>query len=258
MGHQDGAANVAQFYAPAALTVDAQGNVYVADQGTNLIIKITPAGVATTIAGNGSANYINSTNALSAAFNAPRGIAVDAQGNIYVGDTGNNLIRKITAAGVVTTFAGGNTTSASTITLIDATGTDARFRQPRGLAFDSKGNLLVADYGNNSIRKIASDGTVSTYIGNSTISTLVGNPTALVLDGSDNVYIADEAGRVLKINSSLSVMNTIAGTSGSNGYQEGAGNTAQFNVPAGVAVVSGNVYVADYANSRIRKITGIQ
>lgn len=254
IGHLDGAAGVAQFYSPSALTLDAQGNVYVADQGNNTIVKITPAGVATTIAGNGAAAYVNSTTALNASFNSPRGIAVDASGNIYVADAGNNRIRKITAAGVVSTLAG-----SGSATIYDATGTDASFNTPSGLAFDSKGVLYVADYNNHVIRKITvSDAVVTTYLGNISQSTLLGNPVGITFDSSDNLYIADATGRVLKLGNSATTLNTIGGTINTYGFLEGAATKAQFNLPKGVAVVSGNVFVADYNNSRIRKITGVQ
>lgn len=253
-GHVDGAANVAQFYSPSALTLDAQGNVYVADQGNNIIVKITPAGVATTIAGNGAAAYVNSATALNASFNSPRGIAVDGSGNIYVADAGNNRIRKITAAGVVSTLAG-----SGTATIYDATGTDASFNTPTGLALDSKGVLYVADYNNHTIRKITlSDGVVTSYLGSLNQPTLLGSPIAITFDANDNLYIADATGRILKLGNSATTLNTIGGTINTYGFADGTSLTAQFNQPKGIAVASGNVFVTDYNNSRIRKITGVQ
>jgi sugar lactone lactonase YvrE len=251
IGHVDGPAATAEFYSPAAIAVDTQGNVYVADQGSNDIIKISSAGVATTIAGIEAAGYINSTTGTKAAFNNPRGIAVDGQGNIYVADAGNHRIRKITAAGVVTTLAGNGYAGA-----VDSDGADAEFNQPYGLAINSKGVLYVADYNNHLIRSVASDGTVTSYVGNYYESSFLGNPAGIAFDSNDNLYISDATGRILKFNGT--VLYTVAGAINTTNFADGAGTAAQFNSPLGLTVVQGNVFVADYNNNRIRKITGIQ
>ncbi len=248
LGHADGAANVASFYSPNGLAIDASGNVYVADEGNNLIVKITPAGFATTIAGTGVAAYVNSTNPLSAAFSAPKGLVLDSQGNIYVTDSGNNRIREISAAGVVTTYAGAGPG------FTDDIGVAALFSNPAAIAIDSKGNLYVGDLNNHAIRKITSGITVATIAGNRVATTQVGDPLAFAVDASDNLYIADGAGRVLRLINSTNILNTLAGTTGVSGYAEGVGAAAQFAQPAGVAVFGGNVFVSDYGNNRIRKI----
>ena len=248
LGHVDGPAATASFYSPNGLAIDAGGNIYVADEGNNLIVKITPAGVATTIAGTGVAAYVNSTNPLTAAFNAPKAVALDSQGNIYVTDSGNNRIRQISSAGVVITYAGGGAGFA------DGVGTAALFSNPAAIAVDSKGNIYVGDINNHAIRKITTGVTVTTIAGNRVATTQVGNPLAFTVDASDNLFIADGTGRVLRLLNSTNILNTLAGTSSVSGYADGVGNAAQFNQPAGVTVSGGNIFVSDYGNNRIRKI----
>lgn len=146
-GNTNGTGSTASFYSPNGLAVDASGNVYVADLVTNLIRKITPAGVVTTFAGGGR-GAVNGTGT-AASFNSPSGVAVDAKGNVYVADSNNNLIRMITPAGVVSTFAGTGASGADNGALNAAT-----FNFPTGVAIDGNGFLYVADKGNNLIRKI--------------------------------------------------------------------------------------------------------
>jgi streptogramin lyase len=155
-GFADGLDTAARFNLPESVAVDAAGNVYVADNGNNAIRKIAPAGLVSTVAGNGSAGSTNGAGA-SASFNSPFGIAVDASGNIYVADAGNNLIRKITSAGVVSTFAGSGSKGAG-----DAAGTAATFNTPAAVVVDAAGNVYVSDENNNIIRKITPAGSVTT------------------------------------------------------------------------------------------------
>jgi DNA-binding beta-propeller fold protein YncE len=149
VGATNGTGTAAAFHAPAGIAIDIQGNLYVADYGNNLIRKITPAGVVTTLAGGGQGTATNG-NGVVASFNQPSGVAVDAAGNVYVADSGNHLIRKITAAGAVSTLAGNGVSGD-----LDGAGADAEFDSPQGIAVDAKGqNVYVCDYGNNLIRKI--------------------------------------------------------------------------------------------------------
>jgi Matrixin/Immunoglobulin domain/NHL repeat len=158
-GDDDGTGSAARFNHPSGVAVDASGNVFVTDSTNNTIRKITPSGVVTTLAGLARIAGQEDGAGIDATFNNPTGIALDGSGNLYVADTGNSCIRKITPTGVVTTFAGLPTAAG----LQDGPGTAALFNQPRALVIDSgSANLFVADTGNAAIRKIALDGTVST------------------------------------------------------------------------------------------------
>jgi hypothetical protein len=149
-GSNDGPGSAARFYLPVGSAVDSSGNVYVADTYNHTIRKVTPAGVVTTLAGL-AGTYGNADGTGSAArFNYPSGVAVDSSGNVYVADTYNHTIRKVTPAGVVTTLAG----LAGTYGSADDTGSAARFNYPWGVAVDDLGNVYVADTSNYTIRKI--------------------------------------------------------------------------------------------------------
>lgn len=247
LGYLDGTTAVAKFYSPSGLALDASGNVYVADRGNNVIRKITPAGVVSTFAGTGNAGYADG-NATAATFNTPSGLAFDASGNLFVADMGNNLIRKVTGAGVVTTVAGSRAAG-----FISGTGTTAVLYKPNSIAFDAAGNMYVTEQYNNVVRKITADYTVTTFAGGPNTS-FIGSPTAVAIDATGNVFIADYNGRILKI-SSNKILTVLAGTSGTSGFANGAGGSALFNNPQGIAVdAGGNVYVSDFANNLIRKV----
>jgi sugar lactone lactonase YvrE len=185
-------------------------------------------------------------------------VAIDATGNIYVADYGNNLIRKVTPNGVVSTLAGSGSAGA-----IDATGTLASFNGPAGIAVDGSGNVYVADFHNNLIRKITPAGVVSTLAGTvanpadsvvSTPSVFLG-PSGVAVDASGNVYVADAGDNEIKVVSPAGVVTTLAG-SGSSGSNDGTGASASFYNPTGVALdASNNIYVADFLNNLIRKVT---
>ena len=255
-GPADGAGTAAQFNKPDGVAVDSSGVVYVADENNHRIRKITPAGVVSTLAGSGTAGNTNGTGT-AAQFSYPRGVAVDASGTVYVADMGNQRIRKITAAGVVTTLAG------SSSGYVDATGTSARFNTPQGVGVDSSGNVYVADSINRRIRKITAAGVVTTLAGSGAAGFADGTGTAaqfntpwgLGVDSSGVVYVADTINNRIRKITAAGVVTTLAG-SGAAGPADGTGTAAQFNNPSGVAVdSSGNVYVADWSNHNIRKIT---
>jgi len=248
-GNVDGAGATAQFNYPHGVAVDASGNVYVGDDLSNRIRKITTTGVVSTFAGNGYAEQ----------FSSPSGIAVDATGNLYVADFGNNRIRKITPAGVVSTLAGSGTAG-----FADGAGTTAQFHRPIDVAVDASGNVYVADWRNHSIRKITPAGVVSTLAGSGEFGFADGEgsaalfhaPSGVAVDASDNVYVADLNNHLIRKITSTGVVSTLAGNWGNIGFADGEGETVQFCGPFGVALdASGNVYVADNGNNRIRKIT---
>jgi sugar lactone lactonase YvrE len=241
--------------------VDGAGNVYVADTANNTIRKITPNGIVSTLAGiSGSHGSADGTGS-NARFWAPFGIAADSAGNVYVADTANNTIRKITPNGVVSTLAGlaghpGNK---------DSIGANARFRNPWGVAVDGAGNVFVADMSNDTIRKITPTGVVSTLAGQAGISgSLNGvgtsaqfnNPFAIAVDSADNIYVSDSANDTIRKITPSGVVSTLAGLPGYAGSTDGNSNDTRFWNPQGLAVDGrGNLYVADTANNTVRKIT---
>ncbi len=192
-GFADGTGAAAQFQFPVAIAVDGSGNFYVADFLNHSIRKITSAGVVTTLAGNGTSGYVDATGA-AARFNFPSGVAVDGAGNVYVADQLNHRIRRITPAGVVTTFAGNGTAG-----WLDGTGTAARFSSPAGLAIDGAGNIIVADQGNHRIRQITPAGVVTTLAGSGSagstdatgLAAQFNQPNAVAVDGT-TIYVADQ------------------------------------------------------------------
>ena len=251
----DGAS--AMFNQPAGIAVDVAGNVYVADQANNRIRKITAAGVASTLAGNGQADMRDTTVGTAAMFNAPSGLAIDAAGNVLVADKGNHRIRKITQAGVVTTVAGSDSGYAEGPSL----GT-AKFFAPSAVAIDADGNIYVADTKNYRIRLITATAPsqVVTLMGTGTqgpddgdVSTARFNkPVGIALDAAGNIYVAD-SNRIRKISAGL--LTTLAGSE-TAGFAEGSGAAARFNGPTGIAIdATGNIYVADRGNNRIRLVT---
>jgi len=252
----DGTGTATQFNGPGGVTVDASGNVYVADTENHRIRKITSEGVVSTLAGNGTAGYADGT-VTTAMFHNPIGVAVDGSGTVYVADGLNHCIRKITSAGEVTTLAGSGTAG-----FADGTGTAAQFNRPFGVAVDGSGTVYVADYFNHRIRKITAAGVVSTLAGDGTAAFADGTGTAaqfnrpfgVVVDGTGTVYVADQNNNRIRKITSLGVVSTLAGSG--FGFADGAGTAAQFSGPQGITVDAlGAVYVADRGNHRIRKIT---
>lgn len=201
-GSANGAGGAARFAQPRGLAVDSAGNVYVADGGNHTIRKITPAGDVTTLAGSpGQPGTANGTGS-EARFNTPFGVAVDGAGNVYVADSENHTIRRITSAGVVTTVAG----TAGVRGALDGTGTAALLNQPRGVSVGAGGNVFVADYGNSVIRQISPAGVVTTVAGSAGIVGEVNSvgaaarlydPTGIASDGA-TVYIADTSNNLIR------------------------------------------------------------
>src|ERR1017187_2048500 len=260
VGSADGMGSAARFYSPVGVAVDSAGNVYVADTYNHTIRKVTPAGLVTTLAGSAGWRGGADGTGSGARFYGPTGVAVDSAGNVYVADAGNNEIRKVTPAGVVTTLAGNTVSSGSA----DGTGSAARFYQPTGVAVDSAGNVYVADARNNTVRKVTSAGVVTTLVGSAGSSGSVDGtgsaarfyqPTGVAVDSAGNVYVADAGNNTIRKVMPAGVVTTLAGSAGWDGGADGTSSVARFYGPAGVAVDSaGNVYVADRENNTIRKV----
>ncbi|HQR44878.1 MAG TPA: NHL repeat-containing protein [Thermoanaerobaculia bacterium] len=192
-GNIDGPAAEATFAAPTGIAVDAAGNLYVANTATDTIRKITPSGTVSTLAGSGEKGSADGKGT-AATFRSPYGLALDAEGNVYVADHGNEKIRKVAPDGLVTTFAGSGVTGGA-----DGTGTSASFSTPFGMAVDASGNVYVADAGNNKIRKISPEGVVTTFAGSGNCGSADGTgaaaafngPSGLAVDGAGNFWVAD-------------------------------------------------------------------
>ena len=261
-GGIDATGTTARFNSPAGIAVDAAKNVFVADAGNHTIRKVTPAGDVTTLAGSTGLTGSIDASGNTARFNAPAGLAVDSIGNVFVCDVGNHTIRKITSAGVVTTVAGSPGISGAS----NANGSSARFNSPKGITLDTTGNLYIADSGNHAIRKITPAGDVTTFAGlagtsGSTDATggsaRFNTPKAITIDASGTFHVADSGNHTIRRITAAGAVTTVAGLAGTSGTANGAGTTARFNNPTGIAATPDglNIYVADTASHTIRRNT---
>jgi sugar lactone lactonase YvrE len=213
------------------------------------------AGAISTLAGSGVASFLDGA-AASARFSSPEDVAVDAAGNVFVADTYNHRIRKITASGQVSTLAGKGSAS-----FLDGPGASAYFYYPSGIAVDNKGNVYVADRTNQRIRLVTADGTTSTLAGNATAGYLDGkgvsarfnNPQGIDYGSDGNLYVADTNNHRIRRIDAFGVVTSVAGSSA--GLLEGPAGLARFNTPFDVRFgVKGDLFVADYGNHRIRRV----
>lgn len=263
LGNIDGKGTDARFNSPGSVAVATDGNVYVADRNNHVIRKISPDGVVSVFAGAPGISGSTDGPAATAKFYIPDSVAVDAAGSVYVADTGNSTIRKITPDGTVLTLAGLAGNRGST----DGIGSSARFDYPAGVAVDALGNVFVADTSNYTIRKVSTIGIVTTLAGSPhQVGTVDGigsaarfcTPRNLALDAAGNLIVPDTDFNVIRKVSQDGVVTTLAGlgtSAGFNGYVDGMSTSARFNQPYGVAIDgSGNIYVGDSGNHRIRKI----
>ena len=260
-GSADGAGSAALFGVVASVAVDPAGNVFVADSRNQTIRKITPAGVVTTFAGTtGVAGSADGTGT-AAQFNLPAGIATDAAGNVYVADTGNQTIRRISPAGVVVTLAG----SAGVTGAVDGTGAGASFSGPNGLVVDASGNVFVVEVGNSIVRRVTPTGVVTTFAG---VAGAIGSadgvgtaarfngPSGIAIDGAGNLYVGDGKNGTLRAITPAAVVTTIAGTPGAIGAADGTGAAASFSTYTTVAATAGGtLYVADRDNFEVRTVS---
>ena len=260
-----GSATAAEINIPRGVAFDSSGNLYIADEINHRIRMVTSAGTISTVAGNGTAGFTGDGGAAtSAELNYPAGIAVDGSGNLFIADTSNNVIRKRTSSGTISTVAG---TTGSGYAGDGGVATSAVLSTPAGVAIDASGNLYIADTGNNVIRKVASDGTITTVAGNSfggyggdggpAVNATLTGPTGVVADAAGNLYIADTRNHVVRKVGKDGIINRFAGT-GAGGYS-GDGSPAvqaMLNYPEGLALdAAGNLYITDSLNCRIRMVT---
>jgi len=258
-GTADGVGSAAQFLVPYGVAVDAAENVYVSDNEAFTIRKITPDGVVTTLAGSPGVTGTSDGTGPAALFNGPAGVAVDVSGNIYVADSYNNTIRKITPSGIVATLAGNPSISGNA----DGIGRAAQFNGPDGVAVDSKGNLFVADFWNNTVRKVAPDGTVSTYAGMAGASGFTDgtagaaqffSPSGVAVDAYGNLYVTDNGNNTIREVTIDGVVMTLGGFPGQSGMADGMGDVARFYSLAGIASdADGTLFIADQGNGRVAK-----
>jgi sugar lactone lactonase YvrE len=260
-GSTDATGAEARFAHPMGLAVAPDGTLFVVDEGAMTIRKITPPGTVTTLAGLTDGKGSTDGAGATAQFNHPVALAQDARGTLYVTDAENHTIRTVSSAGRVSTLAGAAGQKGSA----DGSGTAARFWRPQGIAVDANGTVYVADTENHTIRKITTDGTVSTMAGAARrkgsadgpgATARFFHPAGVAVDGAGNVYVADNGNHTIRKITAAGAVSTLAGQARQHGRTDGPGNQARFLFPNGVAVDAlGNVYVADYLNASVRKIS---
>ena len=259
-----GQATAAEIYHPNLITLDAAGNIYVADYLNNRVRKINTSGVITSIAGNGNQAYGGDNGQATAAeLNGPCGLVFDGAGNLYISDSGNNRVRKINSAGIITTVAGNGNAgysgdgAAATLAELDNTG---------GIALDAALNIYITDANNNCIRKVSTTGVISTFAGRGAVgytgdggqatAAELNTPVDVKIDTAGNVYFSDFSNNCVRKVNTAGIIITVAGN-GVSGYAGDGGQAtlAQLNKPNGLSLDAfGNLYIADFLNERVRKI----
>jgi len=252
-GFADGVGASALFFSPRGIVVDSGGNLIVADEANSTVRKITPAGTVTTVAGAGSAGYVDGP-AASARFFALSAITNDAAGSLFVADTGNQTVRKISPSGVVTTLAGlaGSTGS------IDATGSAARFTSLQGITNYAQGNLYVTD--GNAIRKISAAGVVTTLAGKPNergdidgqgAAARFSGPHGIKVGANGNLFVADTFNNTIRMITPVGAVTTVAGVAGRFGVRLGAlpGGLSQ---PYDLALLNDKSMVVTTSNSVVQ------
>ena len=260
-GSTNGTGTAARFFGPEGAVLDSSGNLFVADTQNHTIRKVTPAGVVTLFAGTAGSQGSTDATGTVARFRYPQGLAIDTADNLYVADTGNHTIRKITPSAVVTTLAGLAQTPGSA----DGAGSAARFNNPNSLAVDAAGDLYVTDASNHTIRKMTAAGVVTTFAGlagssgtgNGTGSAARFNtPCGIAIGPGGNLYVADTNNHFLRMITPGGVVTTAAGAAGASGSADGPAGLARFRNPRGIAFDSaGSLFIADVLNHTIRKMS---
>ncbi len=245
-GFTDGPATAARFDTPSGVALGADGTVYVADTGNNAIRRIATDGNVSTLAGGGPSGFADGRGR-EASLNGPIGLAIGPSGDVVVADAYNDRVRLVTADGHVSTLAGNGLFG-----MADGPAAEARFDTPCGIAVDQRGNVYVADTGNDAVRLIA-DGVVTT------ITPLpeggLFRPTGIAVDPSGTIYVSDEGGRIVEIHPGVSAR-VLAGAG--IGFSDGAGAEARFRAPAGIALIGeARLVVTDRRNALVRVVEGL-
>ena len=259
-----GPATSASLNFPAGVAVDAVGNLYIADAGNARVRKVDGTGTITTVAGNGAGGFSGDGGPVNSASLSPVGIALDAVGNLYIADNGNNRVRKVDGTGTITTVAGDGTCCFSGD---GGPATSTSINNPSGVAFDVDGNLLIADTFNSRVRQVSPDGIITTIAGNGVwgfsgdggpaTEASLGQFTDVATDAAGNLYIADSTNHRVRKVSPDGTITTVAGK-GLFGFSGDGGpaTEASLSRPTGVAVdAAGNLYVADTQHWRVRKVS---
>jgi uncharacterized protein (TIGR03437 family) len=249
-----GSATAAQLMLPAGIALDSSGKLYIADSGNHRVRVVTSGSIAN-FAGKGTVNYSGDGKAATAAeLNAPAGVAVDTKGNVYIADTGNHVIRMVNSSGTISTIAGSNSLGAGYAGDTGAA-TSAQLFSPTAVVVDSAGNFYIADSGNNVIRQVVGT-TINTVVGSFTTFIQLNHPTGLALDASGALYIADTNNRrIIKFANGVATQIAGNGTTQSSG-DNGPATKAGIDDPTGVCIdASGNLYITDTFNSKIRRVT---
>ncbi|WP_130734936.1 T9SS type A sorting domain-containing protein [Flavobacterium sp. J27] len=255
LGAQNGTTTTATFNYPDGAIMDSQGNVFVTDQSNHIIRKIDINSLVTTFAGSGIAGFQDGM-AVNAQFYYPAAMAIDANDNLFIADYSNHRIRKITPSGMVSTIAGLGSAGAT-----DGAISIAKFNGPTGLCLDVSGNVYVADYGNHKIRKIDTNGQVSTVAGSGIAGAIddygtlarFNHPAVVVIDTQNNLYVTDEGNHKIRKITPSGMVSTFAGT-GMEGANDAIASMATFKNPTGIAMHNDTLIIADYGNHKIRKI----